>query len=251
MVAARLWPLLAAVTLIACGGGDTCGTPRQPTPLDRSTTGTLSGSVRLEGAAPEMRPLQMTGECTARHTGPVLSGDAVVHDGKVENAFVYIKDGLGDRVFAVPETPVVLDQSGCIYRPRVVGAQTCQPIEFVNSDPLLHNVHGAPGHSSPWNFGMAVKGSKRAVKIDTAEVPVNVRCDVHPWMRAYVGVVDHPYFAVTGPDGRFAIADVPPGDYLIASWHERFGAKETRVTLGPKETKDVTFTLTAAPVRAR
>jgi hypothetical protein len=248
MLRARLLPALAVLVLAACGekpGG--CEAPRQPTPLDRSTTGTLTGSVLLEGTPPAMSPIQMTGECAAQHREPVLSGDALVHDAKVENAFVYVKDGLGGRVFAVPEKPVVIDQAGCIYRPRVAGVQTCQPIQFVNSDPLLHNVHGTPDRSSPWNFGMAVKGSTRTIRIEVPEVPVEVRCDVHPWMRAYLGVVDHPYFAVTGPDGRFTIAEVPPGDYLLAAWHERFGEKEERVTLGPKETKRVNLTLTAPP----
>jgi plastocyanin len=163
----------------------------------------------------------------------------------VENAFVYIKSGLGGRVFAVPSNPVTIDQKGCVYHPHVAAAQVDQPIEFVNSDPILHNVHGTPGDSSPWNFGMSIQGSKRTVKVPKPDVMVDVRCDVHPWMHAYVGVVDHPYFAVTGADGRFTFADVPPGDYTIAAWHERFGTRETNVTLGARDTKDVSFSYAA------
>jgi hypothetical protein len=238
---------LLFIALAGCGGGGStaCDAPRTPTPLDEATTGTISGAVTFTGTPPTMAPLRMSGECTAQHKTAVTVGDALVHDGKVENAFVYIKDGLGDRVFAVPAAPVLIDQVGCLYRPHVVGAQTCQAITFRNSDSFLHNVHGTPKVSSQWNFSMAVKGSMRTIKPEKPEVPVEVRCDVHPWMRAWIGVVDHPYFAVTGSDGEFSLRNVPPGDYVVASWLERFGARETRVTLGAKDTKDVSFAYTA------
>ncbi len=231
------------VVLAGCGGGGggECDAPRTPTPLDRSSAGAITGRVTFTGTPPLMAPLKMSGECAAQHQGLILAGDALVRDGRVENAFVYVKDGLGDRIFAVPEEPVVIDQVGCLYRPHVGGAQTCQPITFRNSDGLLHNVHGTPTVSSQWNFSMAVQGSTRTVRIPRPEVAVEMRCDVHPWMRAYVGVLGHPYFAVTGADGRFALRDVPPGDYVVASWHERFGTREERVTLGAKDAKDLAF----------
>jgi len=190
-----------------------------------------------------MKPVALGGDpqCATQHQGPVLAGDALVHDGKVENAFVYVKDGLGARTFALPETPVTIDQMGCLYKPHVAGAQTCQPIEFVNGDPTLHNVHGTPGRSAPWNFGMALQGSKRRIRVENPEVMIPITCDVHPWMRAYVGVLPHPYFAVTGADGRFTLPGVPAGEYVLASWHERFGTREARVTLGAGDTKDVAF----------
>ena len=236
---------LLLMVLVGCGSGDSggeCDVPRTPTPFDHAAAGTISGTVTFAGTAPVMAPLTMSGECTARHKEPVLTGDALVHGGRVENAFVYLKEGLGNRVFAVPAEPVVIDQSGCLYQPRVAGAQTCQPITFRNSDGVLHNVHGTPTVSSQWNFSMAVQGSTRTVRIPKPEVAVEVRCDVHPWMRAYVGVVAHPYFAVTGADGRFTLRDVPPGEYVVATWHERFGTREAQVTLGVKDTKDVALT---------
>ena len=238
---------VGALLLVACGGGDGGGPERAVTPLDRSTTGTLTGTVTFQGAVPPMANLPIGGEpvCAAQHQGPVPAGDALVHDGRVENVFVYVKEGLAGRVFAVPKEPITIDQKGCIYHPHVAGAQVGQSITFVNSDPLLHNVHGTPAQSSPWNFGMGVQGSRRSITIAKPEVMVDVRCDVHPWMRAYIGVVDHPYFAVTGPDGGFTFADVPPGDYTLATWHERFGTRETRVILGPHEKKDVDFTYAA------
>lgn len=241
--------LLAAVALVSCGGSaeePTRPPARTPTPLDHTSTGTITGVVRFEGTPPPMGTLPLAGwaGCAEQHAGPVPTGDALVHDGLVENAFVYIKLGLGNRVFAVPTTPVVIDQRGCVYRPRVVGAQVGQPIEFVNDDPTLHNVHGTPQQSSPWNFTMPVQGSRRTLRIEAPEVMVSVRCDLHPWMQGWIGVLDHPYFAVTGPDGRFTLPDVPPGDYVVAAWHERFGVRETRVSLPPKGTAEVTFTFT-------
>jgi hypothetical protein len=235
--------LLLAV-LVGCGGGSgggECDAPRTPTPLDRSSTGTITGTVTFSGAPPPPAPVRMNGECAALHKEPVLTADALVHDGRLENAFVYLKDGLGDRVFAAPAEAVLIDQVGCLYQPHVIGAQTCQPVTFRNGDGVLHNVHGTPTVSSQWNFSMAVQGSTRTLRIPKPEVAVEVRCDVHPWMRSYVGVVAHPYFAVTGADGRFTLRDVPPGEYVVASWHERFGAREARVTLGAKDSKDVSF----------
>ena len=241
------WFAILLVVLAGCGGGggSECDAPRTPTPLDRASTGTITGTVTLGGAPPPTAPLRMTAECAAQHRGPVPAGDVLVHDGRVENAYVYIKDGLGERVFAVPAEPVVIDQVGCVYRPHVAAAQACQPITFKNSDSFLHNVHGTPTVSSQWNFSMGVQGSTRSVRIPKPEIPVEVRCDVHPWMRAYVAVSAHPYFAVTGADGRFVLRDVPPGDYLVASWHERFGTRETRVTLAAHDTKDLAFAYAA------
>jgi hypothetical protein len=236
--------LLAAalLSLVACGGSDdACRDPRPPTPLDHATTGTIGGTVSFSGPAPAMTELQLGGEpaCAAQHSGPVPAGDALVHDGRVENAFVYLKEGLGDRVFALPAEPVTFDQRGCLYHPHMAGARTCQEIVFLNSDALLHNVHGTPDRTSAWNFSMGVAGSRRSVRIAKPEVMIPIRCDVHPWMRAYLAVLDHPYFAVTGPDGRFTLPDVPPGEYLVVSWHERFGTREARVTVGPREVTEL------------
>jgi hypothetical protein len=240
--------LLALVT--ACGGsGSGCPDTRPATPLDRDTTGTISGTVHFDGPVPVMAELRVGGDaaCAAQHAGPVLAGDVLVRDGRLANAFVYVKEGLGDRTFAIPTEPVTIDQRGCVYVPRVTGAVTCQPIEFLNSDPTLHNVHGTPVQSSGWNFSMGVQGSRRTVRIPSPEIMVEVRCDVHPWMRAWVGVLDHPYFAVSGTDGRFTLADVPAGEYVLAAWHERFGARETRVTLAPRGRTDVAFRYRAGP----
>jgi hypothetical protein len=242
---------LVGVCLIlnfACGGGDSAKPARQPTPLDLSTTGTVSGVVRFEGGAPEQSVMQLSGwsECAAQHPeGNPRAGDILVNDGKLQNAMVYVKDGLGERVFAVPTAPVVLDQKGCVFTPRILGAQTDQPLQMLNSDPFAHNVHGFPKNSSAWNFSLGVKGASRTTSVDKPEAMIEIKCDIHPWMRAYLGVFDHPYFSLSAPDGRFTLKDLPPGDYTIEAWHERFGVQSQKITLDAKETKEVEFTFKA------
>ncbi len=236
-----------AAMLIAAGACSREREKRQPTPLDLSTVGAVSGVVRVDGTPPPQTMLDVgsAAECAAQHAGKVPAGDVLVKDGKVQNAVVYIKAGLGDRVFAVPETPVVIDQKGCLFEPRIAAAQTDQPIRFLNGDPLPHNVHGLPSKSSAWNFSLGVKGASRNVTIETPEPAIEIKCDIHPWMKAYLAVFDHPYFAVTDADGRYTLANVPPGNYVLEVWHERLGTRTADVSLAPKETKTVDFTFPA------
>jgi plastocyanin len=186
-------------------------------------------------------------ECAVQHRDPVRAEDLIAEDGKLANAFVWIKDGLGDRVFAIPEAPVEVDQSGCLFQPRVTGARVGQIVRFANGDPLLHNVRGTPRASPGWNASLPRRGATRDVRLDRPEVGVSVRCDLHPWMQSWLAVVDHPYFAVTGADGAYALRDVPPGEYTVAVWHERLGTRETRVTLAPQGTATARFSFTPAP----
>lgn len=247
-MALRAIVLGLATLLVACGGGDTAPTTkRTATPLDLSTTGTIRGEVTFNGTPPPMKELAVRSfpGCASEGDGPVLSGDALVKDGRVQNAFVYIKSGLGDRVFAIPETAVEIDQKGCIYVPRVVGAQVGQQVLYKNSDTIMHNVHALPTQAQGFNMILANKGMSRAVQLERAEIMIPVRCDVHPWMQSYVGIVDHPYFAVTGADGRFELKQVPPGTYTVAVWHERFGTKDANVTVAPKGDQTLTFALSA------
>jgi plastocyanin len=152
----------------------------------------------------------------------------------LQNAFVYVKDGLGDRKFSPPQTPVVLDQKGCKYMPHVFGVQVGQTVTIVNSDPTLHNVHAVPKANSEFNFGQAVKGMKTNRVFDKPEVMVPFRCDVHGWMAAYGGVLSHPYFAVSNADGSFEIKGLPAGTYTVEVWHERLGTQTTTVTVDGK-----------------
>lgn len=220
---------------------------RPPTPLDLTTVGSVAGEVRFEGAAvPPQATVQLGSakDCAAQHSGPVAAGDVLVRGGKVQNALVYVKEGLGERVFAVPSEPVVVDQKGCLFVPRVTAAEAGQPLRFLNSDPLAHNVHGVPARASGWNFSLGVQGASRTITVDEADPVIELKCDIHPWMKAYVGVFDHPYFAVTGADGRFRLDKLPPGDYVVEAWHERFGTRTAKVSLAAKEATTVDFAFT-------
>jgi len=215
---------------------------RTPTPLDTAATGAIAGHVRLSGVPPGPRDVAQLGSdptCAAAHPGGLGVGAVRAENGLVADAMVYVARGLEDRVFAVPDAPVDVDQRGCLFAPPVVGVRAGQRLEFVNSDDTLHNVHGAPTASPAWNFGLGVRGARRSIVIEQPEVPVPVRCDVHPWMRADVGVFDHPYFTVTGTDGAFRLAGVPAGHYILGVWHPVLGRSQQEVDVAASATSDV------------
>ena len=251
----RIYKALAAVTLAAaitaCGGTDTSKSAQPASPkaapdaqkVDAATAGTIKGKVLLEGAAPEMPVIKMSSDPACASGGEVRAESYVVDAGGLKNVFVYIKDGLGNKyIFDVPTTPVTIDQKGCHYVPHVVGVRTTQPLEIVNSDGTLHNVHGMPQTNKEFNQGQPVQGMKNSFTFTSLEVLIPLKCDVHSWMNAYVGVVDHPFFAVTGNGGTFELRGVPPGSYSIEAVHEKLGRQSQPVTLGAKDSKELTFT---------
>lgn len=245
--AIRLIVLGLLLLCSACNGSAPSKPPRQPTPLDLSTVGTISGSVRFEGPVPAQSVMQLGGwsECAAQHEGTVYAGDVLVTNGKLQNALVYIEDGLGERVFAVPEEPVENDQKGCVFLPRIMAIRVDQPVRYLNSDPMAHNVHGLPRNSSHWNFSLGLKGTSRSITVEAEEVGIEVKCDIHGWMRGYLGVFDHPYFALSDQGGTFRLANVPPGEYTLATWHERFGTVSQKVVLPEKGEAEITLTFQA------
>ena len=233
---------LAAGTA-ACGGGSetTVETPAAPVtnPVDPATAATVTGRVTLMGQVPAALPITMASDPRCTKTGAVT--ETVVADAKggLQNVFVYVKDGLGNLAFPVPTTPVVLDQKGCQYRPHVFGVRVGQPVEILNSDATLHNIHAWPVTNQEFNVGQALQGLRHTHTFSTSEVMVPFKCDVHKWMNAFVGVVDHPFFAVTGADGTFTLKGLPPGTYTVEAWHEKLGTQTQSVTVGAKETKDI------------
>ena len=240
------------LALAACGGGgDSAATdPIVAAPavtVDPATAGTISGKISLDGDAPPADAIQMAADpnCARMHDSAVMTEFVITDmEGGLQNAFVYIKDGIGS--FPAPAEPVILNQEGCVYVPHVLGIQVGQELQILNSDQTLHNIHATPTANREFNIGQPVKGMSTTRTFDTVEIMVPFKCDVHRWMNSYAGVLDHPYFAVSATDGSFAIENVPPGDYTVGVWHERLGEQEVSVTVGESATVDASFTYTAA-----
>jgi hypothetical protein len=244
--------MLAA--LAGCGGGDASKSANPSSPaaapdakkVDTATAATLKGKVVLEGTPPENPVIKMSSD-PACGNAEVRAESYLVDNGALQNVFVYIKDGLGNKyIFDTPTEPVKLDQKNCHYTPHVLGLRVTQPLEISNSDQTLHNVHGMPTENREFNQGQPIVGMKNTVAFTTPEVMIPFKCDVHNWMHAYIGVVNHPYFAVSDKAGTFELKSVPPGTYTIEAWHEKLGRQTQSVTLGEKDAKDVTFTFKIA-----
>jgi plastocyanin len=212
---------------------------------DVANGATVSGKVNFKGAKPVMREIDMSANpaCQKTHPKPVLSEEVIVNgNGTLANAFVWVKEGVPEGKWAVPSKQALVDQQGCIYTPHVSGVMMGQPVEFRNSDETNHNIHPLPAQNREWNESQPPKGDPKTKTFDHEEVMIPVKCNIHPWMRAYIGVVRHPFFAVTGADGSFSIAGLPPGKYTLEAWHERYGKQDVEVTLAAKDTKTVDFT---------
>jgi len=214
--------------------------------VDPSSVGTISGIVRFEGQRPKPAVIQMDQDpyCVARHNGPVFAeDDAVNPDGSLPNAFVYVKSGAEQYAFPTPSQPVTLDQQGCIYRPHVLGLMVGQTLRIVSSDATTHNIHAVTRANREWNESQ-LPGSAAIDKVFTqAEVMIPIRCNQHPWMKAYVGVVRTPFFAVTGNDGAYTLRGLPPGSYTMEAWAARFGTQQQDVTVTPHSSATLDFSL--------
>ena len=199
----------------------------------------------IEGTVPPGEIVRMDGDpkCEALVPGEERRTEYIVsNDGKtLANVFVYVKDGLPPRLYPIPTEPAVLDQQKCRYVPRVVGVQVGQPIEIRNSDPLLHNVRADGAINQTFDIGQPIQGMKTTRTFTTREVMIPVKCQVHNWMQGYIGVLEHPFFAVADANGRFSIANLPPGTYTIEAWHEKLGTQTQQVTLAAKDSKTADF----------
>lgn len=206
---------------------------------------TLTGMVKFEGTAPRMTNIQMSADpyCQSQHSSaPATEQDVVTGPaGELANVFVYIKDIKGN--FPAPSTPVTIDQKGCQYYPHVNAVMVGQPLQIKNDDNTLHNIHAMPNVNSQFNVGQPVQGMVSTEKFDKAEMtPFKVKCDVHGWMKSYMAVMPHPFYAVSQSNGSFTIANLPPGQYTVVAWHEKYGQQEQQVTVGAKESKALSFT---------
>jgi plastocyanin len=244
---------LLVATLVACGPKQQTGPPNAPpTPIDQTTVGQVTGTVAYTGARPNAPVIHMDQDpaCVAKHAGqPVLAEDAAVNaDGTLPNVFVYVKAGAEKYTFAAPSEPIVLAQDGCMYRPHVLGIMVGQTLRITTADATTHNIHSLATTNEEWNLSQSPGGAPVERNFARPEIMIPLKCNQHPWMRAWIGVTINPFFAVTGTDGTFIIKGLPPGDYTIEAWTAFGGAPQTqqkKVGLAPKESKRIDFTFTA------
>jgi plastocyanin len=246
--------ILFAVVLLATG----CGKSSPPAKsaelpkavqyfhVDPATAGVIHGTVLYRGPKPTRKLIDMESDagCQKAHAGnpaydePVMVGK----HGGLENAFVYIKSGLEGKKFEPSTQPVVLDQHGCMFVPRVSGVQAGGSLDLRNSDSVSHNIHLMPENNYEWNQQQSPNAPDVRHKLVRPEIMIPIKCNVHSWMHAYIGVVDNPYFAVTGADGSFEWKNVPPGDYTIGVWHEKLGEQTAQAHVAPSGSAAVDFT---------
>lgn len=262
-----LLSLMIVVGLISCGGkknedadadadADGDGTTEEPTTgakktVDMANGATISGLVKLDGTAPASKTIKMDADpvCKSAHSTPVMEDFWVVDaSGGVANTFVYVREGLGGDEYEAG-SGLTLDQKGCMYHPRVAGVVAGSKVTITNSDQTLHNVHAFPSKNSAFNEGQPAgsPAKEKTEEFSKAEVMIPIKCDVHGWMKSYVGVLPHPFFAVTGADGKYEIKGVPAGEYTVTAWHETSKGDaagvtvDQKVTVAAKEAKTVDF----------
>ena len=205
----------------------------------------LGGSVAFRGTPPEAVPVDMRNDdyCEGAHQGmAVPRQDLLVGpNGGLENVLVFVREGLPESSWPAPNESAVLDQVGCIYQPHVLPLRTGQELLIRNSDETMHNVHVHSEEQSSFNIGQPFKGIEARRVFENSEMVIRVACDIHGWMEGFIAVFDHPFFALTGADGRFELGDLPEGDYVLEAWHETLGSQTARVTVQAGAEADVTF----------
>ena len=213
--------------------------------------GTITGTVVYEGKVPNLKPLAVAAEpiCAKKHA--TVPNEALVlgPNNAMANIMVRVVSGLpAGKTWPAPTQPVVMAQDGCQYKPHVMGIMVGQPFKVLNDDGVLHNVHALPNVNRPFNMAMPPTRKEAQESFAKEEGMFTIKCDVHPWMQAYIGVFNNPFFAVTKEDGKFTIANLPPGTYEVEAWHEKLGTKKATVTVGASDTKQASFKF-AAPTQ--
>jgi plastocyanin len=203
----------------------------------------VKGAVKFTGATPKLSRIDMSQDpvCAKAHPTPVTTEEVEVGSGGgLANVVVYVSDGLTSHDFQPPQQPAALEQKGCQYKPHVLAMQAGQKLDVVNSDETTHNIHPIPNNNREWNMtqphGMALEQT-----FAREEVAVPVKCNIHPWMKGYIAVFKHPYFAVSDKNGDFELKGLPPGTYTITAWQEKLGTQMQKITVGAGETKTADF----------
>ena len=253
----KLWLLVALccvlAALVACGGGEKSAEAPAPAPAaapaaapaDAGSVGTVSGTVTFKGTDDDTE-IKMNADpvCAGLHKTPVDTNNINTKDGKLADVFVYVKTGLEGKTFPVPAEAKTLDQQGCLYHPKVFGIQVGQKLTIKNSDATLHNIHALPTKNTEFNQGQPFQNMTFDKTFDKPEVLLHFKCDVHPWMSSFVGVVDNPYYAVSDEAGAFSIAKLPAGKYTLAAVHPTLGEKTAEVTVAAGQTATAAFDFT-------
>jgi plastocyanin len=245
--------LLVAYLFSACAGNS----PQKPATqlllptrkIDPATTGSVAGKIVLQGAPPAAKPIDMSAEpfCANRNTTPVLPQQVVTGDaGSLANVVVYVKDFPADYIVDPAPSMATLTQRGCMYDPHVVALRAGQTLEIKNDDQATHNILAMPSQNPKWNRSETPGAAPIDETFASPEIAIPLRCNVHPWMKSYVFVFSHPYYAVTGKDGQFELKNLPPGTYTIEAWQEKYGVQESTITIGAKESKPLNFAFSAA-----
>jgi plastocyanin len=233
----------APLALVACGGGEKQEAPaaapassQAAAPAGGAGAGkgsaSVSGKVSFAGAAPAAEKIKVSADpyCQKEHKDGLERKTVDVKDGGVKDVFVYVKSGISGT-YPPPTDSVELDQQGCMYKPHLVALQVGQPLKIKNNDETLHNIHPRPTVNAEFNIGHPRKGMESTKTFDKKEIMIPVGCDVHPWMRSYISVVDHPFFAVTDEDGKFEIKGLPAGEYEIEAIHEKLKSTTGKITV--------------------
>ena len=234
------------LTGVLAAGAVSGGAPRAgsaPAP----SAAVVKGTVKVQDAVPKATRIDMSQDpkCSPGHPGGAMTDDIVADgSGGLEDAIVYVSQGLGDAKFEPPKEAVVIEQKGCMYKPHVVAVRANQELKVVNSDTTTHNIHPAPNNNRESNQTQP-PGAPLSMTFAREEIAIPVKCNIHPWMHSYIAVFKHPYFAVTGKDGSFEIGNLPPGSYTITAWHGKLGTTIQKITVGESETKTIEFVLKA------
>jgi len=246
--------MLGTALTAGCGGrrggkkgGEKGGEKAKQSYTSKGDEGTITGKVTLDGTPPAFDPIDMSQDAVCAGSADKSADNVRVKDGKLKNVFVYVK-GPGVDGFSFPiGGPVTLDQKGCRYEPHVFGLQAGQELSITNSDNTTHNVHPSPAKNDDFNKSQPPNSAPIEHKFNNAEVMIPVKCNQHPWMKANIGVMGHPCFAVTAEDGSYTIKGVPPGSYTLVFWHEVFGEQTQNVTVAANGTvtQDLTYKASA------
>ena len=244
----------APLALVACGGGEKQEAPAAAPATTQaaapaagagggaaSGSASITGKISFAGTAPAPEKIKVSADpyCQKEHKDGLERKVVDVKDGGLKDVFVYVKSGL-TGTYPAPTEAVELDQQGCMYKPHMVVLQVGQPLKIKNNDETLHNIHPRPSVNGEFNIGQPRKGMESTKTFDKKEVMIPVGCDVHPWMRSYISVLDNPFYAVTDEDGKFEIKGLPPGTYTVEVWHETLGTQSQSVTVDGKTPAAVT-----------